>query len=190
MNQKDIVVVGASAGGMEALAKLVAGLPAGLQASLFVVWHTAPGVKSVLPNVLAKAGALPALHPADGDPIRPGTIYVAPADHHMLVERGYIRVTKGPKENRFRPAIDPLFRSAAYVYGPRVIGVVLTGALGPMVPVATGLEVVTNAVTIVEIDGGRIRRGADYMDTATMLLQLGARVELPGDAVMELDVPR
>jgi two-component system chemotaxis response regulator CheB len=129
MAKKDIVVVGASAGGMEALVKLVAGLPAGLPASVFVVWHTAPGVRSVLPAVLQKAGPLPASNPADGDPIRPGRIYVAPADHHMLLERGYIRVTKGPKENRFRPAIDPLFRSAAYVYGPRVIGVVLTGAL-------------------------------------------------------------
>lgn len=129
MATKDIIVVGASAGGMEALAKLVAGLPEGLPAAVFVVWHTAPGVKSILPRVLKKAGTLPALHPADGDPIKPGTIYVAPADHHMLLERGYIRVTKGPKENRFRPAIDPLFRSAAYVYGPRVIGVVLTGGL-------------------------------------------------------------
>ncbi len=69
------------------------------------------------------------MYPVDGDPIRPGRIYVAPNDHHMLLERGYIRVAKGPKENRFRPAIDPLFRSAAYMYGPRVIGVVLTGAL-------------------------------------------------------------
>lgn len=129
MAKKDIVVIGASAGGMEALAKVVAGLPARLQASVFVVWHTAPGVRSILPAVLAKAGGLPARHPANGDPIRAGFIYVAPPDHHMLLERGYIRVTKGPKENRFRPAVDPLFRSAAYVYGPRVIGVVLTGAL-------------------------------------------------------------
>lgn len=129
MAQKDIVVVGASAGGMDTLARLVAGLPAGFSASVFVVWHTAPGLKSVLPRVLQKAGALPAAHAADGEPIRAGRIYVAPNDHHMLLERGYIRVTKGPKENRFRPAIDPLFRSAAYVYGPRVIGVVLTGGL-------------------------------------------------------------
>lgn len=129
MTKKDIVVVGASAGGMEALTRLVAGLPAGLPASVFIVWHTAPGVRSILPTVLKKAGPLPTVYPVDGDPIRPGRIYVAPNDHHMLLERGYIRVAKGPKENRFRPAIDPLFRSAAYMYGPRVIGVVLTGAL-------------------------------------------------------------
>ena len=129
MANRDIVVIGASAGGMEALQKLVSRLPAGLPASLFVVWHLSPGVKSILPSILTKAGALPAVHPQDGDRIEPGRIYVAPNDHHMLLENGYIRVARGPKENRFRPAVDPLFRSAAYVYGPRVIGVVLTGAL-------------------------------------------------------------
>jgi two-component system chemotaxis response regulator CheB len=129
MARKDIVVIGASAGGMEALQKLAARLPAGLPASVFVVWHLSPGVKSMLPSVLERAGALKALHPADGDRIEQGRIYVAPSDHHMLLEKGYIRITKGPKENRFRPAVDPLFRSAAYVYGPRAIGVVLTGAL-------------------------------------------------------------
>ncbi len=129
MARKDIVVVGASAGGMEALQKLVSRLPARLPASVFVVWHLSPGLKSILPSVLNKSGPLPAAHPQDGDRIEPGRIYVAPNDHHMLLEKGYIRVTKGPKENRFRPAVDPLFRSAAYVYGPRTIGVVLTGAL-------------------------------------------------------------
>jgi two-component system chemotaxis response regulator CheB len=129
MPNKDIVVIGASAGGMEALQKVVASLPAELPASVFVVWHLAPGAKSMLPSILSKAGPLPAGHPVDGDAIEPGRIYVAPNDHHMLVEKGYIRIARGPKENRFRPAIDPLFRSAAYVYGPRVIGVVLTGAL-------------------------------------------------------------
>jgi two-component system chemotaxis response regulator CheB len=127
--KKDIVVAGASAGGMEALEKLVAHLPADFPAALFVVWHMSPGVKSVLPDVLRRAGPLPAAVPADGDPIEPGRIYVAANDHHMLLERDYIRIAKGPKENRFRPALDPLFRSAAYVYGPRVIGVVLSGAL-------------------------------------------------------------
>src|SRR3954470_12372525 len=129
MSRKDIVVVGASAGGMDALEKLVAGLPADLPASVLVVWHLSPGIRSVLPNVLSRAGPLPASNPQDGDPIQPGRIYVAPSDHHILVEKGFMRVTKGPKENRFRPAVDPLFRSAAYIYGPRVIGIVLSGAL-------------------------------------------------------------
>jgi two-component system chemotaxis response regulator CheB len=126
---KDIVVIGASAGGMDALQKLVAPLPRELPASLFIVWHLSPGARSILPAILSKAGKLPATMPADGDRIERGRIYVAPNDHHMLLENGYIRVARGPKENRFRPAIDPLFRSAAYVYGTRVIGVVLTGGL-------------------------------------------------------------
>ena len=129
MANKDIVVIGASAGGMQALEKLVSALPADLPAALFVVWHLSPGVRSVLPTMLSKAGPLPAVNPQDGDPIKPGVIYVAPNDHHLLVERGYVRVAKGPKENRFRPAVDPLFRSAAYLYSTRVIGVVLSGAL-------------------------------------------------------------
>jgi two-component system chemotaxis response regulator CheB len=129
MATKDIVVIGASAGGMEALQKLVAPLPPDLPASLFIVWHLSPGTRSILPSVLSKAGKLPAAMPSDGDRIERGRIYVAPNDHHMLLESGYIRVARGPKENRFRPAVDPLFRSAAYVYGTRVIGAVLTGAL-------------------------------------------------------------
>jgi len=129
MTGKDIVVIGASAGGMEALQKVVGRLPADLPAAVFVVWHLSPGMKTILPSVLNKSGPLRAGHPRDGDRIEHGRVYVAPNDHHMLVENGYVRLTKGPKENRFRPAIDPLFRSAAYIYGPRVIGVVLTGAL-------------------------------------------------------------
>src|SRR4051812_7572330 len=129
MAKKDIVVVGASAGGMQALEAMAAGLPPDLNAAVFVVWHLAPGVRSMLPIVLSRASGLPAAYPKDGDPIEPGRIYVAPNDHHLLLERGYVRVAKGPKENRFRPAIDPLFRSAAYVYSTRVTGVVLSGAL-------------------------------------------------------------
>ena len=129
MAKKDIVVVGASAGGMGAIEALARGLPRDLPAAVFVVWHLAPGVKSVLPQLLNRVGGLPAMNPKDGDPIKPGHVYVAPNDHHMLLEKGYIRITKGPKENRFRPAVDPLFRSAAYIYGSRAVGVVLSGAL-------------------------------------------------------------
>jgi two-component system chemotaxis response regulator CheB len=127
--RKDIIVVGASAGGMEALTTLAGALPRGLQASVFVVWHMPAGMKSILPRLLSKASGLPAENPVDGAPILPGRIYVAPSDHHMLLEQGFVRLTRGPKENRFRPAVDPLFRSAAYVYGSRVTGVVLSGAL-------------------------------------------------------------
>src|ERR671933_2234360 len=125
----DIIVSGASAGGMEALQILVRGLPADLPAALFVVWHLPPHSFGVLPDVLDRSGPLPAAHARDGEPIVPGRIYVAPPDRHLLLEPGQVRLTRGPKENHFRPAIDPLFRSAAAAYGPRVIGVVLTGLL-------------------------------------------------------------
>jgi two-component system chemotaxis response regulator CheB len=129
MANRDIVVVGASAGGVDALQKMVGVLPADLPASLFVVWHVPPGALGVLPEVLSRAGPLPATHPRDGDAIEPARIYVAPPDHHLLLERDYIRIARGPKENRFRPAVDPLFRSAAYVFGARTVGIVLSGAL-------------------------------------------------------------
>src|SRR3712207_8209634 len=117
MPGKEIVVVGTSTGGIEALKVLVAGLPRDLQASIFIVLHTAPYGLGILPEILERAGPLPASNARDWEQIRPGHIYVAPPDYHLLVEGGcYTRITQGPKENRFRPAIDPLFRSAAYAF--------------------------------------------------------------------------
>ena len=129
MAERNIIVIGCSVGGVEALQLLVAGLPAKFRPSIFVVMHLAPQTTSVLPDILNRAGELSASHPRDGEGIRPGHIYVAPPDHHLLIEDGRIRISRGPKENRHRPAVDPLFRSAARYYGRRVIGVVLTGAL-------------------------------------------------------------
>jgi two-component system chemotaxis response regulator CheB len=129
MDRQDVVVIGGSAGGVEALMQICAGLPADLPASLFVVQHISPTSKSVLPDLLSKAGPLPARHPVDGEPIQSGRIVVAPPDFHLLLKDGCVLLRRGPQENRTRPAIDPLFRSAAVAYGPRVIGVVLTGLL-------------------------------------------------------------
>ncbi len=123
-----IIVIGASEGGVEALSILVANLPSDLDAAVFLVLHIGAH-QSRLPSLLTERGPLPARHPDDGDPIRPGHIYVAPPDHHLVLEPGRIRLTRGPRENWARPAVDPLFRSAAAVYGEGVIGVILTGGL-------------------------------------------------------------
>jgi len=127
---RDIVVIGASAGGIEVLTRLVSGLPSNLPASIFVVVHIPAWRKSELPAVLNYSSRIPALNPGPDEPIRPGRIYVAPADHHLLLSRpGIVTLSHGPKENRHRPAVDPLFRSAAATYGPRVAGLILSGAL-------------------------------------------------------------
>jgi two-component system chemotaxis response regulator CheB len=130
MQRKDIIVIGASSGGIDALKLLVAELPRDLNASVFIALHVAPYSLGILPEILERAGPLSASNAEDWEKIEPGHIYVAPPDHHLLIEQpGHVRVTRGPRENRFRPAIDPLFRSAAHAYGPRVVGVILTGWL-------------------------------------------------------------
>jgi two-component system, chemotaxis family, protein-glutamate methylesterase/glutaminase len=124
-----IVVIGASAGGVPALQACVASLPAELAAAVFVVLHVRADAVSRLPDILNRSGPLSAQEAEDGAKIRAGCIYVAKPDHHLLVDKNRVSVKKGPKENRFRPSIDALFRSAAYTHGPRVIGIVLSGAL-------------------------------------------------------------
>jgi two-component system chemotaxis response regulator CheB len=126
---RDVVVIGTSAGGVEALRELARGLPAELPASVLVVIHLPARSPGLLPSILNRAGPVPAAHPVDGEELRRGRIYVAPAGFHMILEDGTIRLATGARENLHRPAIDPLFRSAAVTYGRRVIGVVLTGAL-------------------------------------------------------------
>ena len=128
-NQR-IIVIGASAGGFEAFKQVISGLPADFAAPIFIVWHMSPDVKGILPHVLNRQNTIPATQAVNDEIIRQRHIYVAPPDYHLLIERDRIRITHGPKENRFRPAVDPLFRSAAYHYGNRVIGIVLSGALG------------------------------------------------------------
>jgi len=129
MPNHDIIVVGASAGGVEALTRLVKSLPNDMPASFFVVLHIAPQSPAMLPSILRRAGKLPVEETRDEQAIELGHVYVASPDYHLLVESGRVRVIRGPKENRHRPAVDPLFRSAAWAYGPRVVGVVLTGTL-------------------------------------------------------------
>ena len=129
MANRDIIVIGASAGGVEALRDLCASLPPDISAAIFIVWHIPSYSQGLLPRMLQPVSQLPVANALHDQAIMPGTITVAPPDHHMLLENDRVRLTQGPRENRFRPAVDPLFRSAAFYCGPRVIGVVLSGSL-------------------------------------------------------------
>ncbi|SRR5579883_132511 len=129
MPKRDIIVVGASAGGVEALKYLVKQLPSELNAAILVVLHFPSDGTSVLPQILNRAKGLPVSHAKNGEVLVPRRIYVAPPDYHLLVKAGYITLVRGPRENSHRPAIDPLFRTAALACRERVIGVVLTGVL-------------------------------------------------------------
>lgn len=129
MFNRNVIVVGASLGGVEALPRLVAGLPPDLEAAVLVVLHMAPNFPSYLAERLDQAGPLAAAAGVEGEELRPGRIYVPVPDHHLMLEGPRIRLSRGPRESHARPSVDVLFRSAAVHHGRRVIGVVLTGGL-------------------------------------------------------------
>jgi two-component system, chemotaxis family, protein-glutamate methylesterase/glutaminase len=123
---RSLVVFGASAGGVDPLKRIIDGLPADLPAAVGVVLHV-PKTGSRLPEILNRNGELPAVHAADGELLRWGYVYVAPPDRHLLVQDEHCVLADGPRENGHRPAVDPLFRSAAAEFGERTVGVVLSG---------------------------------------------------------------
>ncbi len=125
----DLIVIGTSAGGLDALQQLVSDLPVDLPACVCIVQHLAANSPGLLPGLLSRAGPLPVMACTDGMPLEQGHIVMASPDHHLLVEPGKLRLSRGPKENHHRPSVDVLFRSAAVAYGPRVVGVILTGRL-------------------------------------------------------------
>jgi len=129
MIKRDIICIGASAGGLEAVRDIISKWESPIPAAVFVVIHSPSDAFSALPHILARADTLPAVHPSSGDEIEHGCIYAAPPDHHLIIQDSRVILSSGPKENLVRPAIDPLFRSAAEAYGPRVVGVVLSGTL-------------------------------------------------------------
>jgi two-component system chemotaxis response regulator CheB len=129
MAKKDIIVIGGSAGSSRALQELMAGIPADFPGSLFIATHVPTHTPGYLADVLSRVSAIPVAPAVDGQPIERGRAYVAVPDRHLLVVDGTVRLGDGPRENMTRPAIDPLFRSAALSYGPRTVGVLLSGML-------------------------------------------------------------
>jgi two-component system chemotaxis response regulator CheB len=129
MKAQRLIVVGASAGGVKALSRLVADLPADLPAAVLIVLHIAASRPSYLAGILGRVAKLPVAQARGGELLEEGQVFIAPPDHHLLVVDGVTRLSHGPRENRHRPAVDALFRSAAEVYGPNAIGVILTGSL-------------------------------------------------------------
>lgn len=127
--RRDVVVVGGSAGAVEAFIRFAGLLPPSLNASVFVVIHVSALYRSHLPEIVSRRGPLPAKHAEDGERPTPGTIYIAPPDAHLMIGDGVLKLSHGPRENSVRPAIDPLFRSAAHASKSRVVGIILSGTL-------------------------------------------------------------
>jgi two-component system, chemotaxis family, protein-glutamate methylesterase/glutaminase len=139
VDNRNIIVISGSSGATAPLKAILGALPAGLPAAVFIVLHIPARSIGTLATVAAAAARLPVHTAEHGMPIAPGNIYLAVPDHHLILANGYLKLGRGPRENLARPAIDPLFRSAAISYGPRVIGVILSGLLSDG---ASGLEAI------------------------------------------------
>jgi two-component system chemotaxis response regulator CheB len=177
---RDIIVIGASAGGVEALSSVVSTLPADFAGAVFVALHLPSGARSALAAILGRAGPLRAVQAEEGAIIEPGHIYVAPPGHrHLVVGHGRMHLVFGPKENHVRPAADPLFRSAARAYGPRVIGVVLsgTGADGTeglrAIKAHGGIAIVQDPAEAGFVGMPRYAIRYDYVDHVVPVAQIG-----------------
>jgi two-component system chemotaxis response regulator CheB len=208
MNNRDVIGIGASAGGIQALLTLVGKLPPDLPAAVLVTIHLHPQFRSSLDDIVSRAGRLPAAFAREGDAYRPGAIYIAPPDRHLLVYGDRLRLGSGPRENNSRPAIDPMLRSAAACCGVRSIGVVLTGTLGDgasglwAVDRCGGLTVVQDPddAAFPEMPLNALRRVApDFVlpmaDIAAKLDELARRaagdpVAVPGHIPFEVEIAR
>lgn len=208
MAKKNVIVIGGSTGSLDVLTTLVAGLPADLDASLFITVHRPPSVESELAALLSRAGTLPVSEAVDGELIESGHIYVAAPDWHLLVDRGIIRLGRGPRENMVRPAIDPMFRSAALAYGPRVVGMVLTGKLndgasglsaikrcGGMAVVQHPLDAKADEMPLAALQAADVDHVVPARDLARLIVALsgaeaGPAVPPPASLSVEVEIAR
>lgn len=185
MNRRDLVVIGASIGGIETIPRLLSQLPADFPAAVLIAQHLSPGRESRLAEIFDSGCALPVLEAKDQLPIQTGHVYLAPPDHHLLVADGLLRTGRGPRENRSRPAIDPLFRSAAFLGRSRTIGIILTGSQDDG---ASGLDNVhrCGGVTMVEDPARAIHPGMARAALKTTRVDYILPVEAMGEVLQRL----
>src|SRR3954452_2202727 len=206
MSTRDIIAIGGSTGALDALKCIFANLPANLPAAVFVVMHIASDGGEMLADILDAAGPMAVKMAAEGDIIENGRAYIAPAGRHLLVDKGTIRLGQGPRENMVRPAVDPLFRSAALSYGPRVIGVVLSGMLddgaaglaavkrcGGLTVVQDPADAQTNEMPLKALDACAVDYRATAGKLAQTLVQLTNELAppplpAPGDIALEVQI--
>lgn len=206
MSTRDIIAIGGSTGALDALKRIFADLPARLPAAVFVVMHIASNGGDMLADILDAAGPMVVKTATEGDPIENGHAYVAPAGHHLLVGDGTVQLGQGPRENMVRPAVDPLFRSAALSYGPRVIAVVLSGMLddgaaglaavkrcGGLTLVQDPADAQADEMPLAALDAGTVDYRAPASKLARVLAQLTKEpapppVPVPGDIALEVQI--
>lgn len=182
MVNRDIVVIGGSSGATAPLKSILERLPADLPASVFVVMHVPARSTGILATVASAAGPLPVETARHGTPIERGRVYVAAPDHHLLLADGHIHLGRGPRENLVRPAVDPVFRSAAASYGPRVVGVVLSGMMNDgasglaAVKRCGGAAVVQDPADAFAPDMPRSALEATQVDVCAAAAQLGGAI--------------
>lgn len=179
---RDVILIGASAGGLNPLLSILRRLPSDLPATIAVVMHRSPTFRSELCALVGRQTALPVLEPTDGDPIAAGRIYLAPRDMHMVMEAERWRLLRGPRMHWTRPAVDPLFSSGAHQYGHRVVGVLLSGCGGDgvegliAVKAAGGLSLVQDPHEAQHPDMPRRAIADDHVDAALMAYDIAAAI--------------
>ncbi|QDA35773.1 chemotaxis protein CheB (plasmid) [Paracoccus liaowanqingii] len=193
MTGREIIVIGGSAGSVEVIRQICRALPADLRAPVLIAVHVGAGHQNLLASILDSGGPHPASTAVDGEPLQPGRIYVAPSDHHLVIDGRILRLGRGPRENMARPAIDPLFRSAGISFGPRAIGVLLSGMLNDGASGLAdlkrcgGVTVVQSPLDAVESEMPRtalLASDIDYRASAAELADVLSRLvnEEPGPA--------